>query len=93
VAGNDLLALSCMDVMRENGLLVPDDISVAGYDDLLFLDRMSPALTTVSLPKYEMGAQATKTLLEVIGGEDKAPVLLRVQPRLLARDSTALASP
>lgn len=91
VAGNDLLALGCMDVLKESGARVPDDISLAGYDDIMFLDRMSPALTTVSLPKYEMGAQATKTLLEIISGEDKDPVLLRMQPRLLVRDSTAPA--
>ena len=92
VAANDLLALGCMDVVNEMGLRVPDDISITGYDDLTFLDRMRPALTTVSVPKYEMGSQATKTLLEIIGGEDKAPVVLRMQPRLVVRNSTAIAS-
>ena len=92
VAGNDLLALGCMDAMKEMGLLVPDNISITGYDDIAFLDRMSPALTTVSVPKYEMGSQATKTLLDIVGGEDKAPVVLRMQPRILVRNSTAVAS-
>jgi len=92
VAGNDLLALGCMDEMKEKGLQVPQDISIAGYDDIMFLNRMSPALTTVSLPKYEMGSQATKTLLEIISGEDKAPVVLRMQPRLQVRDSTIAAA-
>lgn len=92
VAGNDLLALGCMDAMKEMGLLVPDNISITGYDDILFIDRMSPALTTVSVPKYEMGSQATKTLLDLAGGETKAPVVLRMQPRLLVRNSTAVAS-
>ncbi|MDH3266376.1 MAG: substrate-binding domain-containing protein, partial [Gammaproteobacteria bacterium] len=89
---NDLLALGCLDVMKETGLLVPDNISIAGYDNMPFLDRMSPALTTVSLPKYEMGAQATTTLLQIIGGGAVAPVVLRMQPRLLVRNSTALVS-
>ena len=92
VAGNDLLALGCMDEMNEMGLQVPKDISIAGYNDLMFLNRMSPALTTVSLPKYEMGSQATKTLLAIISGEDRSPVVLRMQPRILVRDSTALTS-
>lgn len=89
VAGNDLLALGCMDAMNEMGLLVPENISITGYDDILFLERMSPALTTVLVPKYEMGSQATKTLLEMIGGKSKAPVVLRMQPRLVVRNSTA----
>ena len=92
VAGNDLLALGCMDAMKEIGLLVPENISIVGYDDILFLNRMSPALTTVSVPKYEMGSQATKTLLEIVSGESKEPVVLRMQPRLLVRNSTAIAS-
>ncbi|MCH8071931.1 MAG: LacI family DNA-binding transcriptional regulator [Proteobacteria bacterium] len=91
VAGNDLLALGCMDAMKDIGLLVPEKISIIGYDDILFLERMNPALTTVSLPKYEMGAHATKTLLDIIGGESNGPEVLRMQPRLVIRDSTAVA--
>jgi len=92
VAGNDLLALGCVDAMKEMGLLVPENISIAGYDDILFLDRMTPALTTVLVPKYEMGSQAAKTLLEMVGGDSKEPVVLRMQPRLVIRNSTAIAS-
>lgn len=92
VAGNDLLALGCMDAMRDVGLLVPENISITGYDDISFLERMSPALTTVQVPKYEMGSQAAKTLLDLIGGENMAPVVLRMQPRLVVRNSTAVAS-
>ena len=91
VASNDLLALGCLDVMQELGLLVPENISISGYDDILFLERMHPALTTVAVPKYEMGSQATKTLLDMISGESKGPVVLRMQPRLVIRNSTALA--
>jgi len=92
VAGNDLLALGCMEAMNEMGLLVPENISVTGYDDILFLERMSPALTTVQVPKYEMGSQATKTLLDMVGGKATTPVVLRMQPRLVIRNSTAIAS-
>ena len=92
VAGNDLLALGCMDAMKEIGLLVPENMSVIGYDDILFLERMNPALTTVLLPKYEMGSHATKTLLDIIDGESNGPGVLRMQPRLMIRNSTAVAS-
>ena len=91
VAGNDLLALGCMDAMDEIGLRVPEDISICGYDDILFLERMNPALTTVLLPKYEMGAHATRTLLDIIGGESNGPGVLRMRPKLVIRNSTAVA--
>jgi LacI family transcriptional regulator len=93
VAANDLLALGCMDAMNELGLLVPDNISITGYDNIQFLDRMSPALTTVQVPKYEMGAQATQKLLDMIAGDDPSASIVRMQPRLIVRNSTAAASP
>ena len=92
VAGNDLLALGCMDAMKEVGLLVPENISICGYDDILFLERMNPGLTTVLVPKYEMGSQATKTLLDMISGESSGPGVLQMQPRLVIRDSTAVVN-
>jgi LacI family transcriptional regulator len=92
VSANDLLALGCMDVMSEKGLQVPGSISITGYDDILFLERMRPALTTVRVPKYEMGSQATKALLDIIAGESKDPVVLKMQPRLVVRSSTAAAA-
>jgi LacI family transcriptional regulator len=91
VAGNDLLALGCMDAMKEVGLLVPENISVSGYDDIQFLERMNPALTTVLVPKYEMGSQATKTLLDMISGKSNGPGVLKMRPRLVIRNSTAVA--
>jgi len=92
VGGNDLLALGCIDAIREAGFAVPSDYSVTGYDDIPFLDRMSPALTTVSIPTYEMGAQAASMLLEAIGGTNKSPVILKMQPKMIVRDSTAAAN-
>jgi LacI family transcriptional regulator len=92
VAGNDLLALGCIDAIHESGLSVPADFSIAGYNDMMFLDRMSPALTTVSVPTYEMGARATNMLLESMDGTSKTPIVLKIQPRLIVRDSTAAAT-
>jgi len=90
-AGNDLLALGCMDALREAGHRVPADVSVTGYDDMLFLERMVPALTTVHVPKYEMGSQAIKALLAIASGDGRNPVVLKMQPNLVIRGSTAKA--
>lgn len=91
VAANDMLALGCLDATKELGLRVPEDISITGYDDIQFLDRMSPALTTVHVPKYEMGALATQKLLDMIAGDDSSASIVRVQPSLVVRNSTATA--
>jgi len=92
VAANDLLALGCMDAMNDLGLLIPGYISVTGYDDIQFLERMSPALTTVQVPKYEMGSMAATTLLDSIAAGKSKPSVSLVQPQLIVRNSTATAS-
>jgi len=92
VAGNDLLALGCMDAMNDAGIVVPDNMSITGYDDMLFLERMSPALTTIHVPKYVMGSLACKTLLELIGGEEITPSVSKMQPELVVRNSTTTAT-
>lgn len=89
VAGNDLLALGCIDAMKEHGLRCPEDISVVGFNNIPFLDRMSPALTTIAIPHYEIGVQAAENLLEQIRNPDKKAMVLKLQPNLIVRNSTA----
>lgn len=93
VAGTDLIALGCIDSITNAGLTVPDDISVVGYNDMSFLSRMSPSLTTVRIPKYELGVHAAKMLLSTISGDITEDVVVRLQPRLIVRESTTAARP
>lgn len=58
VAANDTAALGVCAALRDRGLSVPGDISVAGFDDLPFSADASPALTTVRIPLHEAGARA-----------------------------------
>jgi LacI family transcriptional regulator len=90
VAGNDLLALGCLEVMQELGMRVPEDVSITGYDDFRFLDRMQPALTTVRIPKYKMGAQATQILLEMTDNEVNTPMVVKLKSELIVRGSTTM---
>ena len=92
VAGSDLIALGCLDAIKEAGLSVPGDISVVGNNDIPMLERMSPSLTTISIPKYEMGAQAAKILLDIIDASSTEPVVMKMRPKMVVRDSTASAS-
>jgi LacI family transcriptional regulator len=88
-AGNDLLALGCYDVMFEVGLRCPDDISIVGFNDVPFLDKLRPPLTTIGIPHYELGVRATKLVLERLRNPAAEPVTVRLEPRLIVRGSTS----
>ena len=93
IAGNDLIALGCYDVAAERGLRIPQDVSVVGYNDILFADKFCPPLTTIHVPSYQMGMKAAELLLDAIRCPDQQPVSLRVAPSLVERQSTAPALP
>jgi LacI family transcriptional regulator len=89
IAGNDMLALGCYDALRERGIACPKRISVAGFNDMPFLDKLSPPLTSVHVPTYEIGAEAARLLLDQIA-ERPGPVRVVTLPtRLVPRGSTA----
>lgn len=86
-AFNDLVAIGAMRAARERGLSLPDDLSVVGYDDIELGRYLTPALTTVHQPVYELGAMASAQLIERLEhGEPLQPVL-RLDPRLVVRES------
>lgn len=93
--GNDEMAMRVYGLLRSRGLRVPEDISVAGYDDHRAISEMLyPPLTTVELPYREMGRRAAERMLEMIGGPPPAsggPE--RVQGSVIWRSSvTALSA-
>jgi LacI family transcriptional regulator len=92
VAGNDLIALGCYDVFAERGISCPDDISVVGFNEMPFLDKMRPPLTTVSVPHYEIGNEAARLLLDTIQEPDRHPRTVLLAPSLVVRASTAAPS-
>lgn len=65
-ASNDLLAVGALTALKERGLRVPEDISLAGYNDMPLVDLIDPALTTVRVDQYEMGRQAGIMMLELL---------------------------
>jgi LacI family transcriptional regulator, galactose operon repressor len=88
-AANDMLAVGCYAALDETGLQCPDDISVIGFNDMPFIDRLRPPLTTVRFPHYQLGTEAAQLLLERIG-EREAPVkILYLAPELIVRKSVA----
>lgn len=86
VAGNDMIALGCYAALAAAGLRCPEDVSVTGHNDMPFMDRVQPALTTVAIPQYEIGVAAANTLLARLRGEPAGSVTLPT--RLVVRAST-----
>ena len=63
LAANDLMAIGAMRAFQEKGLNVPEDISIMGYDDINFANIVTPALTTIHQPTYELGIKSVELLL------------------------------
>ena len=89
VAGNDLIALGCYDVFAERGLSCPDDISVVGFNDMPFLDKLQPPLTSVGVPHHQVGVEAARMLLEALNEPDRPPRSVLLPLSLNVRGSTA----
>jgi LacI family transcriptional regulator len=88
-AANDLLALGCLDVFAERGRRCPEEISVVGFNDMPFAARFQPPLTTIHIPHYEIGKAAGELMLERLQEGDSPPREIRLEPRLVVRESTA----
>ncbi len=89
LAGNDLLALGCYDALAERGLTCPDDMSVVGFNDMPFIDKVSPPLTTVRIPHYELGAEAARLLLADLHEPTRHSRSVLLPLSLVVRQSTA----
>jgi LacI family transcriptional regulator len=87
--GADLIAFGAVDAARKHGLSVPEQLSVAGFDDLPQATQSFPSLTTVRQPLHDMGQIAVRVLMPAIEGS--TPVTQRVQmpTSLIVRGTTA----
>jgi DNA-binding LacI/PurR family transcriptional regulator len=89
--GNDKMAVGAIYYLTRKGLRVPEDVSVTGFDDIQHTAYVNPALTTVHVPLYEVGALACERLIERIRGRSEK-VSDVLPTHLVVRDSTALAA-
>lgn len=88
-AVNDLMAIGAMAALRDAGVSIPTQVSIVGYDDIPLVDRLSPALTTIRQPAYEIGRLAARQLLDRL--LDDAPLGEAILPvELIVRASTAV---
>jgi len=87
VAGNDLIAISAIRCLSEQGIRVPDDISVTGFDNIRWTDVVTPRLTTIAQPVGAIGARAVELMLERISGQKIAAARTVFDVELIERDS------
>ena len=88
---NDQMAAGAIRAVRDLGRDVPRDVSVVGFDDVLLAEYLSPTLTTVRQPLYEMGRAAAQIAIALLQ-EKEVEVRTRFDPELVVRQSVARAA-
>ncbi|MDR0488766.1 MAG: LacI family transcriptional regulator [Propionibacteriaceae bacterium] len=83
---NDFVAMGALRELRNRGLIVPADIAVIGYDDIVFAREMTVPLTSVRQPMHQLGGTAVEMLLNPTQGTDH----ISFQPQLIKRESSLL---
>ena len=85
---SDMMAIGAIRAARQQGLRVPEDVSVCGFDDSTLMGYIEPPLTTVRQPVREMALVAVRSLLDEIRGVGAPHTELVFRPELVVREST-----
>ena len=88
MCANDLLAFGVLRGLAGAGVAVPEEMAVIGYDDGVFASMLSPSLSSVRQPKYELGVAAAELLLEEVIGASHEHRAIRFEPELVVRASS-----
>lgn len=89
VVANDMMALGAMQEFKNAGLLIPQDISIVGFDDIAFASLAEPPLTTVCSPRVEIGRRAIEVLIKTIKLPNQSGEEVKIPTYLIIRKSTA----
>jgi LacI family transcriptional regulator len=87
-ASNNATAIGVMQYLKDNGYKIPEDISLIGFDDVEADLLIDPPLTTIKVPKLEMGTEAVQLLLKMINNNSISPKKILVPVELVVRNST-----
>lgn len=88
---NHLMTIGLLQAVEEMGLKCPEDFGLVSFDDYPWLGVFRPRLTTVELPKHQLGSEAAELLIQRIGGNHGKPVLKKLLPELRIRESCGFA--
>ncbi|HAH01489.1 MAG TPA: transcriptional repressor PurR, partial [Vibrio sp.] len=84
---NDMMAMGVIHAAAQDGTLIPNDLSIIGYDDIHLSKYMTPALSTIHQPKHRLGKAAVDTLLSRLQTPDAYPQVVELEPTLVERSS------
>ncbi|MCC5907450.1 MAG: LacI family DNA-binding transcriptional regulator [Balneolaceae bacterium] len=87
-ATNNLMTLGALEAINEFGLKIPDDISIVGFDDMPWAKAISPPLTVIRQPAYEMGRRAAELFFQRVDDPGRETVQVIMDPELMIRSST-----
>jgi LacI family transcriptional regulator len=94
---NDLMAIGILKGLHQAGLHVPQEMSVTGFDNIVYSNFTRPPLSTIDQPKRELGAKAASMMLEQINNGVNSvsdeQIIKRLKGKLLIRQSTAVPKP
>jgi LacI family transcriptional regulator len=88
---NHLMTIGLLQAAEEMGLSCPDDFGLVSFDDYPWLSIFRPRLTTVELPKHQLGSEAAELLIARISGETGRATVRKLQPELRIRESCGFA--
>jgi len=88
---NHLMTVGLLKAAEEMGLRCPEDFGLVSFDDYPWLGIFRPRLTTVELPKHQLGSEAAELLIKRISGDHSKTVLRKLQPELRIRESCGFA--
>ena len=88
MCANDEMASGAMKYAREHGFNLPNDLSVIGFDNVIFANYLYPTLTTIDNPVEEMGEMAAKMVLQDVYQYKNLHINRVFEPTLIKRDST-----
>ena len=86
-AASDYIAFGAMKAIKENGLKIPEDISVIGFDDAQICNYTTPTLTTIHAPAYDMGQYGANFLFGATNCSITTPLNVKMPCELVERES------
>lgn len=87
-ASSDIIAFGAMQVLKEQGYLIPTDVKIIGFDDIYISSLVSPTLSTIRQPIFEMGEAAAKLLLDYLESKKNRKRTIVFDTQLIEREST-----
>ena len=84
---NDITAIGAIHALETRQILVPKQISVVGFDNILYSEMVTPQLTTIEQSGYELGTVAANLLIQKIRDNQCENISITLEPKLIVRDS------